>query len=111
MEKLRSEGSLRATSELDDSPFSHVGEYATNPIDQIICLSVRTIRHNLRNPFLFRTQYLLTTLLAISLGFIYWKSCTLNLEGIQNRVGALFFEISLLTFSAMSSIDTCKNKY
>jgi hypothetical protein len=88
--------------------FDDLSEYATSPYEQVWCLSVRTMKHNFRNPFLLRTQYLMTLLLGLAIGFIYWKGCTLNLEGIQNRVGILFFSASLLTFSSMSSIDTCK---
>jgi hypothetical protein len=70
-------------------------------------LSRRTILHNFRNPYLLRLQYTLTFLLAVAIGLIYWKVSNTQ-DGVQNRAGALFFMIALLTFGSMSSIDICK---
>jgi len=79
-------------------------EYATSFGTQLYYLAKRTMKNSLRNPYLIRTQYILIALLGLCLGLIYWRLSN-DLDGVQNRAGVLFFMISLLSFSSMSSID------
>jgi len=79
-------------------------EYASPWFHQAYVLSKRTLINNLRNPYLLRTQYALTIVLAMLIGTIYWHVGN-DLPGVQNRAGSLFFIISLLSFASMSSID------
>lgn len=79
-------------------------EYASYWIDQVYVLGKRTLLNNLRNPSLLRLQYLSTVALGIFLGLIFYR-LIYDERGTQDRLGALFFLISLLTFSTMSSID------
>jgi len=93
-------------SPADTRPDMHLnGEYASSWLKQCYMLSKRTLLNNLRNPYLLRTQYSLTILLAALIGIIFWKSDT-DINGIQNRLGCMFFLVSLLAFASMSSIDT-----
>jgi hypothetical protein len=54
-----------------------------------------------------RAQYVLTIVLSLLLGGIYWHVGD-DIAGIQDRAGCMFFLIALLAFASMSSIDTCK---
>lgn len=81
-------------------------EYASTWWEQCYVLSHRTLVNNLRNPYLIRTQYALTLLLALLIGGIYWHVSN-DIAGVQDRAGVMFFLIALLAFASMSSIDTC----
>jgi ABC-type multidrug transport system permease subunit len=99
MHSIQSEGNpFEGQSDLID-------EYASSWPTQFRVLAKRTLLHNFRNPYLIRTQYILTVLLAILIGTIYWH-VTDDIPGTQNRAGSLFFMIALLSFGSMSSIDT-----
>ena len=50
---------------------------------------------------------ILTVCLSVLLGLIFYQ-LQLNLQGVQDRAGALFFIIALFAFGSMSSIDVCK---
>jgi hypothetical protein len=82
-------------------------EYASSWFQQVYLLSHRTLLNNFRNPYLLKTQYIMTLGIGLLVGIIYWH-VTDDLPGVQNRAGSLFFMISLLTFGSMSSIDICK---
>jgi len=79
-------------------------EYATYWIDQLWVLARRTMLNNFRNPSLIRLQYLTTVILGFLMGLIFYR-LSYDARGTQDRFGVLFFIISLLTFSTMSSID------
>jgi hypothetical protein len=81
-------------------------EYASSVFLQIYLLCKRTLVNNMRNPYLMRVQYAVTILLSLLIGGIFFQ-LTLDLVGVQDRAGALFFLIALTSFAAMSSIDTC----
>lgn len=79
-------------------------QYASSWFTQVYVLCKRTILNNLRNPYLLRTQYVMIITLSVLIGVIFFK-LSLDLQGVQDRAGSLFFLIALLSFSAMSSID------
>lgn len=81
-------------------------EYASTFFLQIWLLCKRTLVNNLRNPYLMRVQYAVTIALSLLIGGIFFQ-LSMDLVGVQNRAGALFFLIALTSFAAMSSIDTC----
>jgi len=89
----------------EDIPDQNDSEYSSTWPQQVLVLCKRTLLHNIRNPYLLRTQYILTIALAALLGTIFWH-LTSDLQGVQDRAGSLFFMIALLSFSSMSSIDT-----
>lgn len=83
-----------------------VDEYAASFFTQFSILTRRTMVHALRNPFLFRIQYLVFITVGLLLGYLYWHvSFDLQHGGMQNRMGSLFFICTLLSFAAISSID------
>jgi len=79
-------------------------EYAAYWFDQVGVLAKRTMLNNLRSPALFRLQYLMSIVLGLLCGFIYFKAA-LDLRGAQDRLGALFFMSALISFTSLSSID------
>jgi len=80
-------------------------EYASSFVRQVALLAGRTTKNNLRNFFLIPAQYSLTIALALLMGGIFFN-LTLDLAGVQNRAGCLFFSIALLSFGSLASIDT-----
>jgi len=72
---------------------------------QFWILSKRTFVNILRNPYLLRAQYILTVFLSVLIGLIF-KDLSYDNYGVQGRAGCLFFLLCLLSFSAMSSLDT-----
>jgi len=83
----------------------YMQEYASPFYKQLWILSKRVIRNNLRNFYLMPLQYSLTIGLAFILGGIFWH-LNLDLAGVQDRAGCIFFSLALLSFGSMSSIDT-----
>src|SRR5688500_8172763 len=66
MQNVQSEGNpFEGQSDL-------IGEYASSWSTQFKVLAKRTFLHNIRNPYLIRTQYILTVSLALLIGTIYW---------------------------------------
>jgi ABC-type multidrug transport system ATPase subunit len=85
---------------------NEVDEYAAPFLTQFNVLTRRTFLHALRNPFLLRVQYILFTVVALLLGYLYHGlSNDLEHGGFQNRMGSLFFIVTLLSFGAITSID------
>lgn len=59
-------------------------------------------------PLIFvQAQYALTIALSVLLGLMF-QDLSYDLYGIQGRAGCNFFLLCLLSFSCMSSLDTCK---
>lgn len=84
--------------------------YASYWLDQFALLCQRTIRNNLRNPYLLRLQYLITVVMSLLIGFIFFR-LSYDSRGTQDRFGVLFFMSSLCAFGSMSSLDLCKHFY
>jgi len=96
---------LKGVNDEDIPDDTRTEEYASTWPQQVWILSKRTLIHNFRNPYLLRTQYIMTIVLSLLLGTIFWHLSS-DLQGVQDRAGSLFFMIALLSFSSMSSIDT-----
>lgn len=62
-----------------------------------------------RNPFLFFAHFLFSVVLALLLGSLFWQ-VDVDLSGVQNRLGVLFFMCALLGFAATSSLDIFSNE-
>jgi len=84
--------------------FTAHGQYSTVWFEEVWILSKRTLLHNIRNPYLLRAQYILTVCLGILLGLIFYQLQN-NLQGVQDKAGAMFFIIALFAFGSLSSID------
>lgn len=54
-----------------------------------------------------RAQYVMYIILGALIGGIFWQVQD-NLQGVQDRAGSLFFIIALISFSSLSSVDTCE---
>eukprot|EP01119_Soliformovum_irregulare_P020712 TRINITY_DN675_c0_g1_i1.p1 TRINITY_DN675_c0_g1~~TRINITY_DN675_c0_g1_i1.p1 ORF type:complete len:842 (+),score=177.45 TRINITY_DN675_c0_g1_i1:111-2636(+) len=100
--QLNINNSIQQRKPLDESSDA---EFNSTWFTQLFQLSKRTLVHNLRNPYLLRTQYVVSLVLAFILGNIFWKVGD-DIVGVQDRAGCLFFIIALLSFSSLSSIDT-----
>ncbi|CAO3663470.1 unnamed protein product [Rhizopus stolonifer] len=67
-------------------------------------LSSRTFINMYRNPFLFFAHFAFSVALALLLGSLFWQ-VDVDLSGVQNRLGVLFFMCALLGFATTSSLD------
>jgi ATP-binding cassette, subfamily G (WHITE), member 2 len=72
---------------------------------QLQCLSKRTVLNLVRNPLLTLTQTMVSLIIAICIGVIYWQLGTSSVDGLQNRHGAFFFLAICLCFSNLSSME------
>jgi len=80
-------------------------EYVSTWFRQCWVLSKRTMLHNIRNPYLLRSQYAIICVLGLLVGGVFWQ-VRADLQGVQDRAGSIFFVIAILSFGALSSIDT-----
>ncbi|KAI7893449.1 P-loop containing nucleoside triphosphate hydrolase protein [Mucor mucedo] len=71
---------------------------------ELSLLSSRTFINLYRNPFLFFAHFGFSVLLAVLLGSLFWQ-VDVDLSGVQNRLGVLFFMCALLGFAATSALD------
>lgn len=78
--------------------------YATTFLQQFLILSKRSFYNFIRNFYLMPAHFGSSAILGLLLGGIYWK-LGINLQACQNRVGVIFFMLSVLGFGAMSSLE------
>ncbi|GAA5809512.1 hypothetical protein MFLAVUS_002921 [Mucor flavus] len=71
---------------------------------EVSLLSSRTFINLYRNPFLFFAHFGFSIVLAVLLGSLFWQ-VDVDLSGVQNRLGVLFFMCALLGFAATSALD------
>ncbi|KAL2912287.1 FAD-dependent urate hydroxylase [Polyrhizophydium stewartii] len=71
---------------------------------QFRILSGRTFRNLYRNPDLLRTHYVISVVVALICGFLFWKIDN-TLAGFQNRLGVMFFICAVFGFSCLSSMQ------
>lgn len=72
---------------------------------QLECLSKRTVLNLVRNPLLTLTQTMVSLVIAVAIGVIYWQLNSDAVDGLQNRHGAFFFLAICLCFSNLSSME------
>jgi len=85
---------------------ANVSEYALPFWQQFTVLTERTFLNSLRHPFLLKLQYGMSVFVGVLLGYLYFHIPNdLQHGGMQNRMGAFFFMITLLSFGALTSID------
>ncbi|KAI8880915.1 hypothetical protein K501DRAFT_286647 [Backusella circina FSU 941] len=87
------------TPGLETSPLSIPQFY-----HELSLLSSRTFINLYRNPFLFFAHFAFSIVLAVLLGTLFWQ-VDVDLSGVQNRLGVLFFMCALLGFAATSALD------
>lgn len=71
---------------------------------QVQILSGRTLINIYRNPHLLLAHYGLAVLLALFCGLLFFN-ITNDMQGVQNRLGCLFFICAFFGFGAMSSLE------
>ncbi|CAL9730569.1 hypothetical protein MOUN0_J08856 [Monosporozyma unispora] len=74
---------------------------------QLLILCSRSFKNTYRNPRLLMANYLLTILLSIFLGMVYYD-VTNDISGFQNRMGLFFFILTyfgFITFTGLSSFS------
>ncbi|CAO3693920.1 unnamed protein product [Umbelopsis ramanniana] len=71
---------------------------------ELSLLSSRTFLNLYRNPFLFLAHITIAIILGILLGSLFWQ-VDVDLSGVQNRLGVLFFMCALLGFASTSALD------
>lgn len=70
---------------------------------QFKILSGRTLKNLVRNPNLLLTHYVISVLVALICGVLFWKVDN-SLAGFQNRLGVMFFICALFGFGCLSSM-------
>jgi len=78
--------------------------YSTSFSSQFFTLSGRAFKNFSRNFFLMPSHYASAVILGALLGWVFFQS-HLDLSGIQNRLGAIFFMFGVLSFGAMVSLE------
>ncbi|KAI8335799.1 hypothetical protein BC941DRAFT_429414 [Chlamydoabsidia padenii] len=71
---------------------------------ELSLLSSRTFINLYRNPFLFFAHFVCSLVLGVLLGVLFWQ-VEVDLTGVQNRLGVLFFMCALLGFASTSALD------
>ncbi|TPX60061.1 hypothetical protein SpCBS45565_g07597 [Spizellomyces sp. 'palustris'] len=84
---------------------SNEGAYTVSFLTQSGALMARNWKNLWRRPTLWATHMGIAIVLGTFVGGLYWRSDT-SLGGIQNRLGSIFFLMSLLGFSGLSAIGT-----
>ncbi|CCH60931.1 hypothetical protein TBLA_0D04350 [Henningerozyma blattae CBS 6284] len=80
-------------------------------LQQLLILCSRTFKNVYRNPKLLLANYILTILLSIFLGTLYYDVAN-NISGFQNRMGLFFFILTyfgFITFTGLSSFAQERN--
>ena len=78
--------------------------YASSALTQFKVITQRTALNMARDPLLLLTQYAIVTIVGLVLGVVYFQ-VTNDAAGVQNRLGCLFFMLSLLGFGSLSSLE------
>lgn len=71
---------------------------------QFKILAIRTFKNLYRNPMLLLTHYIISTLLAMFCGFLYYDISN-DISGFQNRLGLFFFLLALFGFSTLTTLS------
>ena len=71
---------------------------------QFRIISSRTIKTIYRNPALLATHYIVSIVVALICGILFW-GVTDDIAGFQNRLGIFFFLCTLFGFSCLSSMQ------
>ncbi|XP_065829941.1 broad substrate specificity ATP-binding cassette transporter ABCG2-like [Oscarella lobularis] len=98
----------KPVSPTDDMAFQRrqSAGYATSFPYQLFEVSKRTITNLFRNPVLSILQWVMSVVFGLIIGGIYFQvTDTDPTEGVQNRVGALFFLVLNMIFANMSAVQ------
>ncbi|KNC99970.1 uncharacterized protein SPPG_05345 [Spizellomyces punctatus DAOM BR117] len=101
----RNSVSSNGSRDADARVGSAKGAYTVSFLTQSGALMARNWKNLWRRPTLWATHMGIAIVLGAFVGGLYWRSDT-SLGGIQNRLGSIFFLMSLLGFSGLSAIGT-----
>ncbi|KAI9352264.1 hypothetical protein DFJ73DRAFT_642637 [Zopfochytrium polystomum] len=79
--------------------------YHASFLTQLVVLLERSFRHLYRSPTLLIGHIALSVVLGVFIGGVYYHTDA-TLGGVQNRLGAILFILSLLGFSGLSGIGS-----
>lgn len=74
-------------------------------LTQLKVLCSRTFKNLYRNPRLLLTNYVLSLLVGLFCGFLYYNVSN-DISGFQNRLGLFFFILALFGFSALTGLHS-----
>lgn len=74
-------------------------------LSQLNILSSRTFKNLYRNPRLLLTNYVLSLLMGLFCGFLYYNVSN-DISGFQNRLGLFFFILALFGFSSLTGLHS-----
>ena len=77
---------------------------------QLKALSIRFLRNMYRHPFLVFLNLVCTLIFSVMIGVSYWKVGS-DTNGIQNRMGCLFFILIYLALMSLSSIPIWRDQH
>jgi ATP-binding cassette subfamily G (WHITE) protein 2 len=72
---------------------------------EIFYVSQRTLRIALRNPAMALAQIVVSTMIGLLVGLVYYDLKKTTDPGVQNRLGAIFFIVVNQIFSTMTAIE------
>ena len=72
---------------------------------EIFYLSQRTFRNTVRNPALALSQTIVSIVIGLLAGLLFYDLKKTIEPGVQNRLGAIFFIVMSQTFSNMTAIE------
>ncbi|KAJ3083319.1 hypothetical protein HDU99_010950, partial [Rhizoclosmatium hyalinum] len=74
-------------------------------LTQVTVMIGRSMKHLIRTPSLLVGHLAIAIIMGVFVGGVYYKSDS-SISGVQNRLGSLFFVLSLVGFSSLSAIGS-----
>ncbi len=99
------EKSLPSNENIEQERRKYKIEAARSVGAEIFYLSQRTFRNSVRNPALALTQTIVSVVIGLLVGLLFYDLKKTIEPGVQNRLGAIFFIIMSQTFSNMTAIE------
>ena len=72
---------------------------------EIFFVAQRTLRNAVRNPQLFLAQIMISIIMGILVGLVFFDLKRTTTPGVQDRLGTLFFIVMNQVFSSLSSLE------
>jgi ATP-binding cassette subfamily G (WHITE) protein 2 len=104
-EFAQQENSLNNTQSTDRSQGSVEVEAAQSFQAEIFYVSQRTLRIALRNPAMALAQIVVSIMIALFIGLVFYDLKKTTDPGVQNRLGAIFFIVVNQIFNTMTAIE------
>jgi ATP-binding cassette subfamily G (WHITE) protein 2 len=72
---------------------------------EIYYISKRTLQNAVRNPALFMSQTLVSIILGVLVGLVFYNMDKTSDPGVPNRLGAIFFIVVSQIFSTVTALE------